>query len=221
MENEEIVRGSDGFAIDCAINEPGELLGYIDDSDPMKVFDGYHNNKEASSKKIATDVFMKGDKYFRTGDLLMRNEKGYWYFVDRIGDTFRWKGENVSTNEVAQVVSVFPGVSEVNIYGAAIPGHDGRACMAAMVAEEGIDFSRLAAHCINNLPTYAVPLFIRLLPKIQVTGTFKHQKVALREEGAEPSVVKDPLYVLNLATKTYERLNNDKWGHIVRGQSKL
>lgn len=219
VENETIIRGSDGWAIDCQAGEPGELLGLVDNTNPLSKFDGYHGNKKATQKKIATDVFTKGDMYFRTGDLLMRDAKGYWHFVDRIGDTFRWKGENVSTNEVSQVVSVYPGVDEVNIYGVAIPGRDGRACMGAMVVKDDLSWEGLAKHCQDNLPGYSVPLFIRILPKIVVTGTFKHQKVKLRNEGADPSKVKDTIMFLD--GKTYSKLDQDAWQKIVVGKAKL
>merc|ERR1712139_60149 len=113
--------------------------GEVDD------FEGY-TNAEATEKKDARDVFKKGDSYFRTGDLIRRDKKGYFYFVDRIGDTFRWKGENVSTMEVSEVLSAFPGVVDANVYGAEVPGKDGRACMVAMTVEPGqsIDPAKLA-----------------------------------------------------------------------------
>ena len=107
---------------------------------------------------------------------MKRDEKGYFYFVDRIGDTFRWKGENVSTNEVAEAISVFSGIQEANVYGVAIPGKDGRAGMAAIIASDNLDFSGLATHLTKQLPSYAVPLFIRKLQRtMEVTGTFKHR----------------------------------------------
>eukprot|EP00456_Euglypha_rotunda_P082860 TRINITY_DN8175_c0_g1_i16.p1 TRINITY_DN8175_c0_g1~~TRINITY_DN8175_c0_g1_i16.p1 ORF type:complete len:545 (-),score=101.93 TRINITY_DN8175_c0_g1_i16:52-1452(-) len=153
VEKEEIIRGPDGRAIECSHNEPGELLGEIVDDDPVRQFDGYHGNKDATSKKIAFDVFKKGDKWFRSGDLLRRDSSGFWYFVDRIGDTFRWKGENVSTMEVSEIVSVFPGVVEVNVYGVEVPGNkDGRACMAAMVFDEKtLDWDKLAKHVKDKI----------------------------------------------------------------------
>jgi fatty-acyl-CoA synthase len=121
------------------------------------------------------------------GDLLKLDPSGFWYFIDRIGDTFRWKGENVSTTEVAEAISTYPGVEEVNVYGVEVPHHDGRACCAAMVLGDNIDFKGLYSTCAKNLPPYAVPLFIRKLPKIDITGTFKHQKVELRNQGINPS----------------------------------
>jgi len=218
--NEEICRGPDGFAIECSYDEPGELLGLVDTNEPLTKFDGYHGNEKATSKKLARDVFVKGDLYFRTGDLLSQNKKGYWFFMDRIGDTFRWKGENVSTNEVSQVVAICPGVTEVNIYGVQIPGKDGRACMAAMVVDDQtMNWAELAKHCEKNLPLYAVPIFIRVLPKIKVTSTFKHQKVQLRKEGADPTLVKDPMYWYN--NNTYEPFTLKDWEKIVMGKARL
>jgi len=192
-----------GFCIACPPGESGELLGKIKDDDPLGQFSGYHGNAAATQKKIISDAFVKGDRYFRTGDLLKQDAKGYWFFVDRIGDTFRWKGENVSTNEVAEIASVFPGLSDLNIYGVAIPNHDGRACMAALVKGEGFSLEGFAKHCIAHLPSYSVPVFVRYLPSMDLTGTFKLQKVQLRQEGADPSKITDPLFILDKAAGTY------------------
>lgn len=215
------IRNSAGFCVECADGEPGELLGLIKPGDVGTAFQGYTDEK-ATNKKVLRDAFVKGDQYFRTGDLLMRDAKGYFYFVDRIGDTFRWKGENVSTTEVAETLSIFPGVQEVNVYGAAVPGKDGRACMAAMVFDESkLDFDGLLAHASKELPSYAVPLFIRRLPEIEITGTFKHRKVALRKEGFNPAEVTDPLFWLNPATKKYEVLDATAYQQIVGGRARL
>jgi len=162
---EEPIRGKNGFCIRCPHNEIGELIGAIDMSDPTKAFEGYYGNKAGTEKKILRNVFKKGDMWFRTGDLLRVDDKGYFYFCDRIGDTFRWKGENVSTTEVAEVLSVFPGVKEVNVYGVEVKGADGRAGMAAMVLDDNIDLKGLATHAIKDLPSYAVPVFLRKLPE--------------------------------------------------------
>jgi len=208
---EELVRDASGFCIECAPGEPGELLGFIRENDPLAQFSGYHGNSAATQKKIICDAFKKGDKYFRTGDLLKRDAQGYWYFVDRIGDTFRWKGENVSTNEVAEIASVFPGVSDLNIYGVQVPNHDGRACMAALVKGEGFSLDGFAKHCMAHLPTYSVPIFVRYLPAMDLTGTFKLQKVQLRQEGCDPSKVSDPLFVLDKAAGTYVPLTKEAY----------
>jgi len=142
-------------------------------------------------------VFVQGDKYFRTGDLLSRDAKGFFYFVDRIGDTFRWKGENVSTTEVAEVVSTFPGVAEANIYGVEVPGsQDGNACLASLQLVEGKDNmfddatvrEKLYAAVSKELPKYARPLFLRIqAAEASKTATFKQQKVELRKQGCDPS----------------------------------
>jgi len=222
IEKEEPIRGKDGFLIDVQPGEPGELLGEIVEGDPVRGFDGYHDNKEATNKKIYRDAFKKGDIYFRTGDLLKRDKDGYWYFVDRIGDTFRWKGENVSTTEVAEVVSTFPGVSEVNVYGIEVPGQpDGRACMAAMIFEDNLDFDGLAKHCKERLPVYAMPLFIRKEKAIEITSTFKHQKVHLRQQGCDPTKVKDPLWWYDPKQGTYKPFGQKENEHLQQGRAKL
>ncbi|CAE7409069.1 Slc27a4 [Symbiodinium natans] len=162
--------------------------------------------------KVLRDVFTKGDAWFRSGDLLSKDSGGRWYFVDRIGDTFRWKGENVSTMEVSQVLSSFPGVEEANVYGVKVPGEsDGRACMAALNGSQELQnrekLDALQALCEKELPSYARPLFLRFLPSMEVTGTFKHQKVQLRNEGIDLTKVQDPVYFLHPASKRYERLD--------------
>ena len=191
---------------------------------------GYHNNKKANEKKIARDVFSKGDCYFRTGDLLKRDDRGYYHFVDRIGDTFRWKGENCSTNEVSEIVNTFPGVAEGNVYGVQIPNNlDGRAPMVAMSLDEGhdpadgsFDLAKFRDHCRASLPSYACPVFLRFQPRQAVTATFKHQKVKLRKEGADPtSVGGDPIYWLRDG-KGYERLTPAVWaGTVTTGKARL
>jgi fatty-acyl-CoA synthase len=169
----------------------------------------------------------------RTGDLLRRDKSGYWYFVDRIGDTFRWKGENVSTNEVAEVLSLYPGVQEVNVYGVEVPHTDGRACMVGMVINlKGQNASRdgdmtsflkgFYNHAAAKLPGYAIPVFIRQLKEVAVTSTFKHQKVQLRKEGARlDKVAGDALFVLDMAQKTYVPLSKEKWDDLAIGNAKL
>lgn len=221
IEEEEPVRGPDGFCVECRDGEPGELLAPIKDGDPRTRFEGYTDPK-ATSKKIITDAFVKGDKYFRTGDLITRDSKGYFYFTDRIGDTFRWHGENVSTTEVAECVSAFPGVSEANVYGVEVPGMDGRACMVAMVADKDtLNLAKFAEHNRANLPSYANPIFLRFLPQIEVTGTFKHLKVQLRKEGIDPAKVTDPVYWLNPDTKAFEPLDAEAYARIAGGNARL
>ncbi len=189
------MRDKQGFCIVCEPGEVGEAIGQIlnDPSKPTSRFEGYAD-PEATKKKILHDVFEKGDAWFRTGDLLRQDDKGYFYFIDRIGDTFRWKGENVSTNEVAEAFTVFPGVQEATVYGVPIKGYDGKAGMIAVVADGQLNLAGLRAHVAKSLPEYARPIFIRLKRELDVTGTFKQRKVDLVKEGFDPSAVKDEIY---------------------------
>ncbi len=195
LESETVVRGPDGFCIKCAPGEAGEAIGKIsnDPHTPTGRFDGYAK-KEETEKKILRDVFEKGDAWFRTGDLLRQDKLGYFYFVDRIGDTFRWKGENVSTAEVSEAISVFPGVLEANVYGVHVPGADGRAGMATVVADGDFDLDKFRKHLDKELPEYARPLFVRLSHGMEITGTFKQRKVELVKEGFDPREIKDAIY---------------------------
>jgi fatty-acyl-CoA synthase len=216
VAKDEHVRGPNGFCIPCKPGEVGEAIGRIT---AVSRFEGY-SNPEATEKKILRNVFKQGDVYFRTGDLMRLDADDYFYFVDRIGDTFRWKGENVSTNEVAEVLSVCPGVKEANVYGVAVPGQDGRAGMAALVVDDRFDPMALAERCARELPAYARPLFLRLLPQIEVTGTFKHRKVELVKEGFDPAVIANPLYFLD-GERGYVPLDAELHGRIVRGEQRV
>src|SRR5215831_16451358 len=156
IEKEQPVRNADGFCIPCAPNEPGEAIGKIlnDPSKPSNRFEGYASQAE-TEKKILRNVFEKGDAWFRTGDLLRKDENGYFYFVDRIGDTYRWKGENVATSEVSEAITGFPGINEANVYGVSVAGRDGRVGMAAVVVDGQLDLKGLRAHIVSHLPDYA------------------------------------------------------------------
>jgi fatty-acyl-CoA synthase len=215
VAEDEHVRGPDGFCIPCRPGEVGEAIGRITS---VSRFEGY-SNPEATEKKILRGVFKAGDAYFRTGDLMRMDEDDYFYFVDRIGDTFRWKGENVSTNEVAEVLSVCPGVAEANVYGVTVPGRDGRAGMAALVVSSGFDPAALAERAARELPAYARPVFLRVLPQIEVTGTFKHRKVELVKEGFDPAAIRDPLYFLD--GERYVPLDAALHGRIARGEQRV
>jgi fatty-acyl-CoA synthase len=218
VEHEHPVRGADGFCIECKPGEVGEAIGKIDEERGR--FEGYSKGTD-TEKKILRDVFEKGDAWFRTGDLLRRDDLGYFFFVDRIGDTFRWKGENVATSEVAEAISVFPGIQEANVYGVAVPGTDGRAGMASLVTAGPIDLDAFKAHLDKNLPAYARPIFLRMQGEMEVTGTFKHRKVELVKEGYDPRTVKDPLYFLNPVTGHYVPLTTDLHDRIVAGEIRL
>ena len=157
-------------------------------SDPSNVgsrFEGY-TNKEASEKKILRDVFEPGDAWIRTGDLMRKDEKGYFYFVDRIGDTFRRKGENVATSEVSEAICAFPGVKHANVYGVAVPGTEGRVGMAALVAEQELDLDVFRKHLVSRLPPYARPCSCGFAAPSNLTGTFKYSKTDLVRQGYDP-----------------------------------
>eukprot|EP00168_Porphyra_purpurea_P021531 TRINITY_DN9645_c0_g1_i1.p1 TRINITY_DN9645_c0_g1~~TRINITY_DN9645_c0_g1_i1.p1 ORF type:complete len:377 (+),score=97.83 TRINITY_DN9645_c0_g1_i1:95-1132(+) len=222
VATEQAIRGPDGLCIPCKDGEIGEIVGEIDDTDPTRKFIGY-TNKAATQKKVLTDVFAKGDKYFRSGDLMYKDARGYYYFVDRIGDTFRWKGENVATGEVALAISDAPGVKEVNVYGVAVPGHDGRAGMCTLVVEAPFSFEELYARVTKELPSYARPLFLRMKKDMEITSTFKHKKVDLQKDGFNPAQVSDELFFRDDQKKTFVRITPQLYEDIVndRTASKL
>jgi fatty-acyl-CoA synthase len=219
IEREMPVRGADGFCIECADGEAGEAIGRIRNEAGAN-FEGY-TQKTDTRKKLLNDVFEKGDLWFRTGDLMRRDAEGYFYFVDRIGDTFRWKGENVATSEVAESLGVIPGVAEANVYGVHVPGQDGRAGMAALVVAPTFDPVLLGERLKGSLPAYARPVFLRLQPAMEVTGTFKQRKVELVKQGFDPSTIADPLYWYDPATGRYERLDSARYAGIVQGSVKF
>lgn len=216
---EQPVRGEDGFCIRTEPNEVGEALGKVGD-DARTRFEGY-NDSSATQKKILRDVFEKGDMWFRTGDLLKKDEEGYVYFVDRIGDTFRWKGENVATNEVAEFIARAPGISTANVYGVSVPGADGRAGMAAITTNGEVDYDTLYAWLGERLPKYAIPLFIRVQKEAETTGTFKYRKVELVEEGFDPDTVSEPLWYYDPDTDKYEPLTPDAYETLRSGAVKF
>jgi fatty-acyl-CoA synthase len=198
-------RDARGRCIRCADGEAGELLGRIAEGRTAAGrFEGY-TSREDTEKKILRDVFEPGDAWFRSGDLLSRDSEGFYFFVDRIGDTFRWKGENVSTEEVASALDALPGVELAVVYGVRVPEAEGRAGMAALVLADGarLDGEALYGHVEAALPAYARPAFVRTLPAPQLTGTFKVRKTQLVEEGFDPAVVAAPLFVRDDQRRAY------------------
>ena len=222
VERGEIVRGPDGLCVPCGPDEVGELISEIvnDPEKPSQRFEGYAD-QEATRKKILNDAFRPGDRWFRTGDLMRKDKLGYFYFVDRIGDTFRWKGENVATSEVSEALGTFPGVHTANVYGVAVPGREGRAGMATLEADDGLDLKALSRHLDERLPAYAKPLFLRLTSQIETTGTFKLKKMDLVEEGFDPRRIADPVYVLSANDGCYVELDVPTFEAIARGDVRL
>jgi fatty-acyl-CoA synthase len=222
VEKEQPVRNAQGLCIECELGETGEMIGHIlkDPSKPGARFEGYATEAE-TEKKIMRDVFAKGDMWFRTGDLMRKEAGGYFYFVDRIGDTFRWKGENVSTSEVSEAITVFPGVAEANVYGVTIPGRDGRAGMAALVVDEAFDVQKFRTYLAKQLPDYARPLFLRILGEIEITATFKQKKMNLVKQGFDPSQTRDAIYFNNPESGAFERVDQALHERITAGKVRV
>jgi fatty-acyl-CoA synthase len=213
-------RDSQGRCAPCAANEVGEALGRILDQAGTTRFEGYAD-EEASRRKILRDVFTAGDAWYRTGDLMRRDEQGFFYFVDRVGDTFRWKGENVSTTEVAAAIAGCRGVAEVAVFGVTVPNTDGRAGMAALVVAPGFDLAELRRTVANALPAYARPVFLRIVPVLEITGTFKLRTQELAQQGYDPAHVGDALYLDDAARGEYLRLDAALHQRIVSGKLRL
>jgi len=212
-----------GFCKVVPRGEPGELLYALDAADINKKFQGYFNNKDSTESKIMRNVLKKGDAYFRTGDMISWDKEGRSYFNDRIGDTFRWKSENVSTNEVSEALGSHAAVHEANVYGVELPHHDGRAgCVAIVLAEEPSErlLADLAKHVHEKLPRFAVPLFLRLTKNIVVTGTNKQQKHVVRAQGVDPEKTgEDELFWLK--NGTYVKFSRQDWEELNRGRVRL
>jgi fatty-acyl-CoA synthase len=185
-------RGHDGLCIAVTRGESGEAIGKI--AGGAARFEGY-TDAAATEKKILRDVFTPGDAWVRSGDLMRQDAQGFFYFVDRIGDTFRWKGENVATTEVAAAVQSAPGVVAANIYGVAVPGHSGKCGMAALEVSGDFDLAAFRAHVAIRLPAYARPVFLRIVDSLAITETFKQKKNALAQDGFDPAAISDPLFV--------------------------
>jgi fatty-acyl-CoA synthase len=222
IEKGEPIRNDRGFCIRCVPNEIGEAIGKLVEapSNPGSRFEGY-TDKRASEKRILRNVFQSGDVWVRTGDLMRRDEKGYFYFVDRIGDTFRWKGENVSTSEVSDAISAFPGVRHANVYGVAIPASEGRIGMAALTTDHEVDLHALRKHLMDRLPTYARPAFLRIREDIEVTGTFKYSKTDLVRQGYDPLATSDAIYFDNPESQAFRRLDKALYDGIQSGKIRL
>ncbi|MCP4842344.1 MAG: long-chain-acyl-CoA synthetase [Halieaceae bacterium] len=224
VEEDELQRNDAGNLIKVKDGDPGLLLGKIT---PSTVFEGY-TSKDATEKKILRDVFEKGDTWFNTGDLMRTVDVGFafglkhYQFVDRVGDTFRWKSENVSTNEVGEIINAHAQIDFCNVYGVEIPKADGKAGMAALVLAEGessLDIDAFSAHVKEHLPAYARPVFLRIQREMDTTGTFKMVKGELRKDGYDLSKISDPIYVLKPRGDGYESLNADYAAIIKAGEA--
>ena len=191
------------------------------------MFEGY-TDPEATEKKIVRDALETGDAWFNSGDLMQTIDVGFslgyphYQFVDRVGDTFRWKSENVSTNEVGEIINGFAQVKFCNVYGVEIPGADGRAGMAAITLADGVPTLNLEAfseYLRTELPGYAVPVFVRIQPDIDVTGTFKMVKGDLRKQAYDIRQFDDPVYGLLPGNTEYQALDAEKLKTVEGGQA--
>ena len=230
VDTEEMHRDpSTGFAQRCKLGEPGEVLHKVDPTAPNTTFQGYFKNPGAGEKRFIRDVFEKGDMYFRSGDMQRQDPDGCVYFVDRLGDTFRWKSENVSTNEVADVVGEFPQIAETNVYGVSVPHSDGRAGCAAVVLVDGVkvetlNLEKLASYLLRTLPRYAVPIFIRVVRSLEYTGTMKMQKGKYKAEGVNPEKTGnagDVVFWLPMGGTEYVRFRKTDWDRLGSRSLKL
>ncbi|XP_077426995.1 long-chain fatty acid transport protein 1-like [Vanacampus margaritifer] len=220
-ESRELLRDAQGLCITCQPGEPGMLVGCINDKDPLRRFDGYAD-QDSSSQKIAHNVFKMGDSVYVSGDVLVMDDYGYMYFKDRCGDTFRWRGENVSTTEVEGVLSGLLGHTDVAVYGVCVPGVEGRACMAAIAHAGGLfDFDAFLSFVQEALAPYARPVFLRLMPAVDTTGTFKIQKMQLQKEGYKSQNPREKIYFLNSAAGCYEAVTDELYDSITEGRARL
>jgi fatty-acyl-CoA synthase len=215
------VRTADGLCIACARNEVGEAIGRIGTADEGGGrFEGYTDVTQ-TEKKILRDVMARGDAWFRTGDLMKLDEQGYFHFVDRVGDTFRWKGENVATSEVNQAVLDCPGVVDATTYGVEIPGADGRAGMVAAVVDRRFDLDTFRDHLARRLPAYACPVAVRICAALDTTETFKQKKQELVQDGFNPHRLTDPLFFKEPRSGTYRPIDADAYARILDGSIRL
>lgn len=218
----EPIRNEEGRCIRCGPNEIGEALGRVVD-DPTLIgirFDGY-SELQASQKKILRSVFRPGDAWLRTGDLMRRDEQGFYYFVDRMGDTYRWKGENVATTEVSDVLCAYPGVKHASVYGVSIPTTEGAAGMATLVIEDEVDLGNFRKYLTEHLPPYSRPVFVRIKSEPEITGTFKYSTGKLKREGYDPEVVTDPLFFDSQEHQAFVPLDPDIYQKIQTGMVRL
>jgi fatty-acyl-CoA synthase len=215
----QLVRDEQGFCTPCELNEAGEAIGQLlnDPSNIGNRFEGY-TCQEASNNRILRDVFERGDAWFRTSDLLRKDESGYFHFVDRIGDTFRWKAENVATSEISEALCSFPGIKEASVYGVSIPGTDGRAGMATLVCHAELDLTALRTYLRDRLPEYARPLFLRIRDEMEVTATFKYTKTDLVRQGYDPAATSDTIYFNDPEREAFIRLDQIQYECIQTGQ---
>ncbi|XP_069481724.1 long-chain fatty acid transport protein 6 [Ambystoma mexicanum] len=220
IEKDEPIKNEQGRCERVKKGETGLLLSEVNSKNP---FFGYAGSKIHTEKKLLCDVFRKGDRYFNTGDLMFQDEDNFLYFRDRIGDTFRWKGENVATTEVSDIIGMVDFIQEANVYGVSVPGNEGKVGMASIVLKpnQSLHLKRIYEQAVTYLPGYACPRFLRIQDTMEITGTFKQQKFRLVQEGFDPSVIVDPLFFLDNSEKSYIAMTKDIYDGILAGHIRL
>lgn len=221
QENGELLRDAQDLCVPCQPGQPGMLVGHINHTDVLRRFDGYVD-KDSTNKKIAHNVFKMGDSAYVSGDIMVMDEYGYIYFRDRSGDTFRWRGENVSTTEVEGVLSGLLGHADVAVYGVSVPGIEGKAGMAAIACTGGtMDLESFFKNVKKALPSYARPLFLRLMPLVETTGTFKITKTRMQREGFEPKNSSEKWFHLDIRADRYVEVTDKLYQDIMEGKVPL
>ncbi|XP_076994435.1 long-chain fatty acid transport protein 6 [Tamandua tetradactyla] len=220
FQRDEPIRNEQGWCSCVKKGEPGLLISQVNARNP---FFGYAGNKKHTERKLLCDVFRKGDVYFNTGDVLVQDEENFLYFWDRLGDTFRWKGENVATTEVADVIGILDFIQEANVYGVAVPDYEGKTGMASIILKPNkcLDLEKVYIQVVTFLPAYACPRFLRIQEKMEITGTYKLQKFQLVEEGFNPSGISDPLYFMDNLKKSYVPLTKELYDQIILKEIRL
>jgi fatty-acyl-CoA synthase len=221
LETSEPWRNAGGFCERCAPEEAGEAVGLMPAAGLRGGrFEGYAD-PEATSRKVLRNVFEEGDSWYRTGDLMRRDARGFYYFVDRVGETYRWKGENVSTAEVSSALTASRGVTDAVVYGVAVPGTDGRAGTAALIVNAEFDLAAFRAEVAARLPAYARPVFLRMVSTLEATATFKPRKQDLVQAGVDPKQVSDPLFFDDPQSQRYVPLDAALFAAITRGTVRI
>jgi fatty-acyl-CoA synthase len=222
LDTSEPRRNAEGFCERSAHNEIGEAVGLMPVAEEQRAgrFEGYADS-QASARKVLRNVFKEGDSWYRTGDLMRRDERGFYYFVDRVGETYRWKGENVSTAEVLTALTASRGVLDGVVYGLMVPGADGRAGTAALVVNGEFDLAAFRAEIATRLPPYARPVFLRIVTTLDSTATFKPRKQDLVQSGFDPGRVSDPLYFDDSRSQRYVPLDAALFAAISSGELRI
>ncbi|KAG3265945.1 solute carrier family 27 member 6 [Ictidomys tridecemlineatus] len=220
FQKDEPLRNEKDWCSQVKKGEPGLLISPVNTKNP---FFGYAGSYRHTKNKLLFDVFKRGDVYFNTGDLMVQDQENFLYFWDRIGDTFRWKGENVATTEVADVIGMLDFIQETNVYGVTVSGYEGKTGMASIILKpnKSLDLEKIYEQVVTSLPAYACPRFLRIQEKMETTGTFKLQKFQLVEEGFNPLKISDPLYFMDNLKKSYVPLTKELYDQIILGEIKL